>query len=64
MKREIDWVGGMGYLDRLLQDLRGVKIALAYDFQIISEVPTEAHDAAVDFIVTEKRVIKTRGNPK
>jgi 5-formyltetrahydrofolate cyclo-ligase len=55
---------GMGYFDRILQDLRGVKIALAYDFQVVSEVPTEAHDAAVDFIVTEKRVIKTRGNPK
>lgn len=55
---------GMGYFDRILQDLRGVKIALAYDFQIVSEVPMEAHDAIVDFIVTEKRVIKIRGNPK
>jgi 5-formyltetrahydrofolate cyclo-ligase len=55
---------GRGYFDRLLRGLRGVKIALAYDFQIVSEVPTEAHDASMDFIVTEKRVIKTRGNPK
>jgi 5-formyltetrahydrofolate cyclo-ligase len=55
---------GMGYFDRILQDLRGVKIALAYDFQIVSEVPKEAHDAPMDFIVTEKRVMKTRGNPK
>jgi 5-formyltetrahydrofolate cyclo-ligase len=55
---------GMGYFDRILQDLRGVKIALAYDFQVLSEVPTEAHDTPVDFIVTEKRVIKIRGNPK
>ena len=55
---------GMGYFDRILQDLRGVKIALAYDFQLVSEVPTDAHDTSVDFIVTEKRVIKIRGNPK
>jgi 5-formyltetrahydrofolate cyclo-ligase len=55
---------GKGYFDRLLRDLRGVKIALAYDFQVLSEVPSEAHDARVDFIVTEKRVIKIRGNPK
>jgi 5-formyltetrahydrofolate cyclo-ligase len=55
---------GMGYFDRILRDLRGVKIALAYDFQILSEVPTEAHDTPMDFIVTEKRMIKTRGNPK
>jgi 5-formyltetrahydrofolate cyclo-ligase len=55
---------GMGYFDRILQDLRGVKIALAYDFQVLSEVPTEAHDTPMDFIVTEKRLIKIRGNPK
>ena len=55
---------GMGYFDRLLGDVRGVKIALAYDFQILNEVPSEAHDTPVDFIVTEKRMIKTRGNPK
>ena len=55
---------GMGYFDHILRGLRGVKIALAYDFQILNEVPTEAHDTPVDFIVTEKRMIKTRGNPK
>ena len=55
---------GMGYFDRLLRDVRGVKIALAYDFQLLSEVPAEAHDTPMDFIVTEKRVFKTRGNPK
>ena len=55
---------GMGYFDRLLRDVRGVKIALVYDFQLLSEVPAEAHDTPMDFIVTEKRVFKTRGNPK
>jgi 5-formyltetrahydrofolate cyclo-ligase len=55
---------GMGYFDRVLQGVRGVKIALTYDFQVVNEVPAEAHDTPVDFIVTEKRMIKTRGNPK
>jgi 5-formyltetrahydrofolate cyclo-ligase len=55
---------GMGYFDRILRDLCGAKIALAYDFQVFSEVPMEAHDTPLDFIVTEKRVIKTKGNPK
>ena len=55
---------GKGYFDRLLREVRGAKIALAYDFQLLNEVPTEAHDVPVDFIVTEKRVLKTRGNPK
>jgi 5-formyltetrahydrofolate cyclo-ligase len=55
---------GMGYFDRILRDVHGIKIVLAYDFQVLSEVPTEAHDTPVDFIVTEKRILKTRGNPK
>jgi 5-formyltetrahydrofolate cyclo-ligase len=55
---------GMGYFDRILREVRGVKIALAYDFQLLSEVPTEVHDTPVDFIVTEKRVVRTRGNAK
>ena len=53
---------GMGYFDRLLQEVPGAKIALAYDFQILSEVPAEAHDARMDFIITETRWIQTKGN--
>ena len=52
---------GMGYFDRLLQEVSGAKIALAYDFQVLNEVPAEAHDARVDFIITETRRVQTRG---
>ena len=48
---------GMGFFDRLLQEARGIKIALAYDFQVLNEVPADAHDVCVDFIVTEKQVV-------
>jgi 5-formyltetrahydrofolate cyclo-ligase len=51
---------GMGYFDRLLLGVRGVKIALAYDFQVVKEVPAELHDVCVDFIVTETRIIIKR----
>jgi len=53
---------GRGYFDRLLHEMRGVRIALAFDFQILTEVPAEAHDARLDFVVTETRVIKIKGN--
>ncbi len=53
---------GMGYFDRLLQEARGTRIAMAFDFQLLGEVPAEAHDARMDFVVTETRVIKTKGN--
>jgi len=53
---------GMGFFDALLREARGVKIALAHDFQILNEVPAESHDAGVDFIVTETRVVETKRN--
>ena len=53
---------GLGHFDRLLGQTSGVKIALAFDFQVLDEVPAEAHDARMDFIVTETRVVNLRGN--
>lgn len=49
---------GRGYYDALLKEVKGLKIALAHDFQILKEVPTEPHDVRVDCIVTEARVIR------
>ena len=49
---------GKGYFDALLTHASGVKIALAHDFQLLSEVPTEAHDVQLDFIVTEAQVLQ------
>lgn len=48
---------GGGYFDRLLKKLHCTTIGLAYEFQIIDKVPTDLYDVAVDFIVTEKRII-------
>jgi len=53
---------GMGFFDALVRGAPGAKIALAHDFQILSEVPAEPHDAGVDFIVTETRVVETKRN--
>jgi len=52
---------GRGFFDALLRTMRGAKIALAHDFQLLDEVPAEAHDVRVDFIVTESRVVNTKG---
>jgi 5-formyltetrahydrofolate cyclo-ligase len=49
---------GLGYFDRLLGGSRGVKIALAGEFQVLDEVPVADTDAALDFIVTDKRVVR------
>jgi 5-formyltetrahydrofolate cyclo-ligase len=41
----------------MLEQARGVKIALAYDFEVLAEVPAAAHDVPMDFLVTETRVV-------
>ncbi len=43
---------GKGYYDRFLKEYEGIKIGIAYDFQIIDRVPIESHDMKVDFIIT------------
>ena len=51
---------GKGYYDRLLSGLKGCAalIGLAFDFQIVNELPVERHDVSMDMIITEERVIK------
>jgi 5-formyltetrahydrofolate cyclo-ligase len=54
---------GGGVYDRLLPKLRAstLRIALAYDFQVMKEVlPQEEHDLPMDYIVTEKQWIDCR----
>lgn len=50
---------GGGYYDKLLPTLRPASCcAVAYDFQLIAEVPERPFDVAVDLIVTDARVIR------
>ncbi len=50
---------GRGSYDRLIPQLPVTtrKVALAFEAQLVSQVPMEAHDRFVDIIITEKRVI-------
>ena len=50
---------GKGVYDRLLINIKTLKIAVAYDFQIIDYLEGESHDLKVDFIITEQRVFTT-----
>lgn len=49
---------GKGYYDSCLLGFRGKRIALAYDFQIVSELPMSTRGQKVDWIVTETRVVR------
>ena len=54
---------GLGYYDRFLSKLSGVKvIALAYDFQVSKKkLKLDDWDIKMDYIITEKRVIQKQG---
>ena len=51
---------GGGYYDRFLKKTSAKKIALAFDFQVVENLPTESHDMPVDCIFTEKNFIEIR----
>ncbi len=49
---------GRGFYDRFLPRVpRATKIGVAYDFQLVAEVPRARWDQPVDYVVTDKRVI-------
>ena len=50
---------GDGFYDRLIPKLPATtrKVALAFDEQVLPQIPMESHDKHVDIIITEKRII-------
>lgn len=49
---------GGGFYDKFLSKVKSHKIALAFECQIIPNLPAEDHDIKMDMIITEKRIIK------
>jgi 5-formyltetrahydrofolate cyclo-ligase len=52
---------GQGFYDRLLLHMRALRIGLAFDFQLLVEVPSFPHDLPVDCVVTDHRVLRSNG---
>ncbi len=50
---------GKGFYDRYLNEYKNhaAILGLAYDFQVVDNIPDEAHDVKVQKIITEKRII-------
>ena len=46
---------GAGFYDRFLKEINPSvpKIGLAFSFQVVEEVPSESHDVAMDFLITD-----------
>jgi 5-formyltetrahydrofolate cyclo-ligase len=50
---------GLGYYDRFLKNLpeRTLKVALAFEFQIVKRIPTKPNDVPMDVVITERRTL-------
>ena len=58
---------GGGYYDRYLerkQNCNFVKVAFAYDFQLLEHIDTDDHDYKVDMIITDKGCMYSDGLKK
>lgn len=45
---------GRGFYDRLLKSTpRALKVGVAFDFQMLDEIPTETFDVKMDIVITE-----------
>lgn len=51
---------GKGFYDRLLQRTKAVTIGVAYDFQLVEEIPVEEHDVPVDMVITPSKVCRRK----
>lgn len=56
---------GGGYYDATLALLpaRTLRVALAFDLQVVAEVPGEPHDVAVHLLATESRLLEAAWSP-
>ncbi|MFQ5709310.1 MAG: 5-formyltetrahydrofolate cyclo-ligase [bacterium] len=50
---------GGGYYDDFLKQVSALKVALAFQFQIVDRIPVRNQDQRVDAIVTEENVYRT-----
>ncbi|WP_340690121.1 5-formyltetrahydrofolate cyclo-ligase [Hydrogenobacter thermophilus] len=49
---------GKGFYDRLLKRVKGVKVGVAYSFQVLEEIPVDSWDEPVDLLITETYILK------
>jgi 5-formyltetrahydrofolate cyclo-ligase len=51
---------GKGYYDRLLEQTRAITVGVGYGFQLVEDIPAEPHDIAVDYVITEHGIIRSK----
>jgi 5-formyltetrahydrofolate cyclo-ligase len=55
---------GGGYYDRLLSRVTGVKCGIAFDEQLVHQIPAEPHDIQMNFVLTPTQWMETAGDSR
>ncbi|MEG0371794.1 MAG: 5-formyltetrahydrofolate cyclo-ligase [Clostridium sp.] len=50
---------GAGYYDRFLNNYKGIKVGVCFEIQMVNDACHDNHDVAMDYIITERGIIKT-----
>jgi len=53
---------GKGFYDKFFSQYKGLKIGVAFEEQIFSELPCESHDVNVDYVVSESGILSEQVN--
>lgn len=51
---------GKGFYDRYLEKNSAIKIGIAFEDQVLEDLPVDAHDVMMDFVVTDQQIYKTK----
>ena len=49
---------GKGYYDRYLVNKKAIVIGVAFEDQLVDELPTDAHDVKMNFVVTDREIYR------
>ncbi|MFA7637558.1 MAG: 5-formyltetrahydrofolate cyclo-ligase [Monoglobales bacterium] len=49
---------GKGCYDKFLINANALKVGYCYDFQVLDEIPADEHDIKMDYLITEKGLVK------
>jgi 5-formyltetrahydrofolate cyclo-ligase len=49
---------GQGFYDRLLAGIAGAKCGVAFDLQVVAQIPAAGHDVSMNFILTPTRCLE------
>ena len=49
---------GKGYYDKMIKNVKGIKVGICFDIQIVDQVIADVNDIKMDYLITESNIFK------